>query len=251
MRSRNKSFLVWVLLIEVPVVLLTMWQTVGSAKNACMMDAVRILCDPKLFFRLTVIMIYGMVLMLKEDFNASKVMRYGERYQLWFSQFCFVIQYTVISSAWLTMLSLTAGRIFTDEKLNWMYDNSYYASRTVPAGLTANVQTVTVICWVFICVSFLMLISGMAIVLAAWAFDSFIAGFLIVVGLMAAEAFSPATIFYRRFNIHIEDWSDIIHTVPLKMLYLALIAAVLFLIGLFAGSRKEFYPRERNASGEN
>lgn len=250
MKSRNRNFLVWVLALEIPVILLSFWQMMDGKQGICVMDAVRLLCDPKVFFRVTIVLFYGMVLMLKEDFNALKVMQYGERYQLWLSQFIFVVEYAFISSAWMTLLSVVSGRMFTKTGLNWMYDSSYYSSRTQPPGLTSDARVGTILLWSYLCVSLLMIISGMMIVLGAWLFDSFVAGFLVVVGVLAVDAFSTANIFYRRFSIKIDDWGNFLHTVPLKMLYLSLILAVFFLAGLLVCNRKEFYPRERNATGD-
>jgi len=172
----------------------------------------------------------------KNDFNINTVLKQKSRALIWLKQVLKIGVISILASIWISICTYFASGLMTRYYINWSSVNSIYFRVNKVVCNTIDLKDVIIL--FLVCSSIRIFIISIISLLIYWITNNKIISWIVIVSIGVLEITIP--LFYRVVSI---DYQVINNSGVLLIcfLYGLFLIAILTILGIPLGKRKEFY----------
>lgn len=207
----------------------------------CIADGIRYALDVRILANIITMLVIYYLYVTRHDFNAMRVIQMKSRRRMWHRQFKEIVVISLMFTCFMVVLALTLAGFFYREGgvINW--DKSYSDYAYITRGYTSSIGIGLVVLKGAALLFFQSIVCLLFCQLVIWLIHIRIVPLLFVISAAIGDAHTTyIPIFFSRFNYVVNQWGDASLRSVTSVLWMFLIAAMLYAIGYFYAEKKEF-----------
>jgi len=243
-RYINQSTFLWMLFLVITILALTTWYFDAIIRfnqgNGCLMDAVVVLAQAKVFPMAALICGMWNVLMLRCDEDPMIVIKYRNRKKLWIAECKCMGFAALVVSVMILLVGFLYASVYFSRFNNWSDEDSF------PSYLLSNkghydpvnyIPPILIILFTFLIFSLLIYITYIIGTLVWWITSSITIPVLILASIAVLDAVSAGVL--NRFNVYFTLFYGL-EKCMVRLGMLIVIAFILTMAGVLICKKKEY-----------